>query len=638
MSLQQIKLNYCAQCKQIDKERVFNCRWLNLSFCRINCLKRFYDRVASMCDICKSSFTDYNRIHLRDDVTNTNLFTFICDECFEQRKSLLTQCHCCSNVCYKSGNTPIANDTSETSSKSPCGALELTGVGLISKFVCSNECKILCEKNENQKRRALGLCSECEKHGKYAQIIHNGISLEVCSEKCIETLEQRLSIKIASCYKCASKFSIDLNYEHVISEGFSQKIFCGKKCMHIHLREDKKQEIRCCICRHLIRFYDAIRRIHDDRIFCSLRCSIVAETNIELLMRNDEWCHLKILDLKSANIDTDSDDSLEGSFHISADVIQPILPAMDQNVNENENECPDNKITILNQCTIYDDNLERLLTAPKLQEREHITKCIQCQQGIKKTQAFMQWDYLEFCGILCYELYMYDGHYKCASCSVQCGPCIGPYIRIIGNRQYYFCGEKCEKTFFDLMKFCRFCRNIITFINHQDGFCHSKCRQRFQQLYGNDENITEKPCYQCKSKKTVSCSLTVNAAVFQFCSFLCFFHTKMSNALLTEQCIICQMYFVDDTSHVLRYNGKLNSFCSKSCQAHYIYKYSFLETCSICQRQKSNFNMLNLVTNDLKVQLSYCSLQCLQIIDQTTQLNHAYESWNEIQNKTSLQH
>lgn len=80
--------------------------------------------------------------------------------------------------------------------------------------------------------------------------------------------------------------------------------------MHSHLRGDATIVI-CCMCRNSSRFYNAVRRNHDDRVFCSLHCSIQAETNIELLMQNDERSHLKILGLKYSN-DSDSDDSVDG--------------------------------------------------------------------------------------------------------------------------------------------------------------------------------------------------------------------------------------------------------------------------------------------------------------------------------------
>lgn len=174
MSFRQIKLNYCAQCKQIDKELVYNCRWLNLSFCRINCLKQFYDRIASQCDLCKNQL-NYKRIHLRDDVKNINLFTFVCDECFKKRKPLAIYCHNCSNVCY---NPPFGD------------AFALTQSGLIAKFVCSSDCKI----DENRLCETLS-CSECNKRAKCDQVVHGGNTLRICSKTCFGSLEQRLKIK-----------------------------------------------------------------------------------------------------------------------------------------------------------------------------------------------------------------------------------------------------------------------------------------------------------------------------------------------------------------------------------------------------------------------------------------------------------
>lgn len=85
-------------------------------------------------------------------------------------------------------------------------------------------------------------------------------------------------------------------------------------CVESHLRADPTIVI-CGVCCHRTRFYESIRRICDDRCFCSVQCSMAAETCIELLKRNDERCHLKSLNLKCAtcNPELEFDDSIEGS-------------------------------------------------------------------------------------------------------------------------------------------------------------------------------------------------------------------------------------------------------------------------------------------------------------------------------------
>lgn len=80
------------------------------------------------------------------------------------------------------------------------------------------------------------------------------------------------------------------------------------------MRKDETTVI-CCICHQRMRFYDCIRRICDDRYFCSLQCSLAAETSIELLKHNDKWCHMNSIHLKRAtcNPELEFDDTLEGS-------------------------------------------------------------------------------------------------------------------------------------------------------------------------------------------------------------------------------------------------------------------------------------------------------------------------------------
>lgn len=103
MANRQINLNYCAECQQIDKANIFNCRWLQFDFCALTCLKQFYAKIVIACDLCERKFDQNNRVHVRDDVPNhlQNSYAFICDECFDRRSVLATRCHYCTKVCYK---------------------------------------------------------------------------------------------------------------------------------------------------------------------------------------------------------------------------------------------------------------------------------------------------------------------------------------------------------------------------------------------------------------------------------------------------------------------------------------------------------------------------------------------------------
>lgn len=140
----------------------------------------------------------------------------------------------------------------------------------------------------------------------------------------------------------------------------------------------------------------------------------------------------------------------------------------------------------------------------------------------------MQWECLEFCNNTCYELFMYNEHFKCVSCGKISGPCIGSNVHMIGNRIYYFCCDTCEKTFYDLMKFCRYCRSVISRINHSDGFCQSDCRKRYKQLYECRDEVHAEFCHQCRTMKPANICLRVDGVIYAFCCFACYFHLKTS--------------------------------------------------------------------------------------------------------------
>lgn len=63
----------------------------------------------------------------------------------------------------------------------------------------------------------------------------------------------------------------------------------------------------CCICHHRMQFYNCIRRSGDDRCFCSINCTVAAETSIQQLKLNDERRHMEHMSLKYATFDSESE-------------------------------------------------------------------------------------------------------------------------------------------------------------------------------------------------------------------------------------------------------------------------------------------------------------------------------------------
>lgn len=79
---------------------------------------------------------------------------------------------------------------------------------------------------------------------------------------------------------------------------------------------------------------------------------------------------------------------------------------------------------------------------------------------------------------------------------------------------------------------------------------------------------------------------------------------------------------------MLRYGKTINTFCSYSCRAHFMYKYQLLEACSVCRRLKSNFNMLQSMADDTTVKFKYCSMKCLQIVNQSIELVELFRRYS----------
>lgn len=182
------------------------------------------------------------------------------------------------------------------------------------------------------------------------------------------------------------------------------------------------------------------------------------------------------------------------------------------------------------QCQFVDDDLDGLKMAPKLKEPDHSMYCSKCERDIKRERPFFQWEFLTFCDAFCYESCMYSGSYSCSLCAQDCDSNYAIHAHIIGERLGHFCSDACERSFFDLMKFCKFCRDISNSTNI-NGFCSLDCQMRYRKLYGSQTDAT-KFCYQCNSQTTCNISLCVDGDAYQFCSFACYFHLKTSNGLM----------------------------------------------------------------------------------------------------------
>lgn len=182
MACRQIELNFCAECRQINKANIFNCRWLQFNFCTLTCLKRFYARIVVECDLCKLKFNHIDRVHVRDDVPKIleDSHTFICDQCFDGRTELAKRCHYCTKICYET-----------------FGAQLMTTTGLIKKYRCSSDCQ---PKLVNPKQ--LTVCSVCGCLNKCQTISYNDQIYAICSAMCLENFRESEKVSVGSFLLC----------------------------------------------------------------------------------------------------------------------------------------------------------------------------------------------------------------------------------------------------------------------------------------------------------------------------------------------------------------------------------------------------------------------------------------------------
>lgn len=179
------------------------------------------------------------------------------------------------------------------------------------------------------------------------------------------------------------------------------------------------------------------------------------------------------------------------------------------------------------QYEITPELLLRLAATPKIQSCCSTSKCWYCNSDIQHVQSIVHWEYLEFCSTTCYEGFILSNNHNCVLCTADYDAyCNVVSTYIVGNRLYLFCSEQCAYIYFDFMKFCKFCRNVIDPTNHLNEFCEKQCQSLYDQLYGLT-TIAEHPCAQCGLQKEINITLSIAKRVFGFCSHSCYFYQTL---------------------------------------------------------------------------------------------------------------
>lgn len=180
---------------------------------------------------------------------------------------------------------------------------------------------------------------------------------------------------------------------------------------------------------------------------------------------------------------------------------------------------------------------KRLLTAPKLQQEfisSESAKCNRCQCNMESKSAIVQWEWLEFCSLVCLEIFITKHNHGCVICLNDCDFYNETNVsaHVYGNQLYTFCSGLCAKKFSNVAPFCQYCRRVVDPALMLNGFCHRICQQKFDALYATrSSNINQICCIECSLITNATISLSFAGRMYGFCSHRCYFYRTLVCAL-----------------------------------------------------------------------------------------------------------
>lgn len=274
--------------------------------------------------------------------------------------------------------------------------------------------------------------------------------------------------------------------------------------------------------------------------------------------------------------------------------------------------------------------------------------CSRCFTEIKPKELHLRIDSMDFCNRFCYTEFLKDANINCcASCKTNINDsAIDVNLQRAGNDLVNFCSQVCSDAYLEVGNRCKFCQ---TKCSSESNFCSNKCQVVWNKLYGVRGNF-KTFCTECNHYKFAEVSLLYDKDVYEFCSFACFFYLKTYAAVfpgkltkvklqksefpfiflsISDQCTVCQTYFIRDSkeSITLRFQQKVHVFCSQSCCSHFVHKYGALQQCCLCQRPKTNFDMVKFVNDDVGTPtINYCSVRCMQLLAKCDRMFKVYNA------------
>ncbi|CAG5134433.1 unnamed protein product, partial [Candidula unifasciata] len=262
--------------------------------------------------------------------------------------------------------------------------------------------------------------------------------------------------------------------------------------------------------------------------------------------------------------------------------------------------------------------------------------CSVCQLiDVNASQPFCNWKGLDFCGESCLGKFQANLNASCSFCQSYIPPEVRTNFCLkIGNNMRPFCKHKCYSEFKKKLRLCSFCQRDVTAEpgaftaivgadNKFREFCSQACMKNTESQINNVEVLSVEKghvrqetitCSVCRKQGPVKYTVRLQDEWSKLCSDLCLSAFQYTNKISMGRCDSCGVPCTTEEAkaHFIQHEGKVKRFCSDLCVNSFRTANSRPIPCGWCGTKKLNFDMIERLDTENKVQL-FCSLNCLSL-------------------------
>lgn len=286
------------------------------------------------------------------------------------------------------------------------------------------------------------------------------------------------------------------------------------------------------------------------------------------------------------------------------------------------------------------DTSAATLSSASLEPSQPYKICAVCQlMNINARHPFCNWNGYDFCGNSCQEKFQAEMN-ACFFCHSSIPRDMGSmFSQKIGNDMRSFCNSKCYNEYREKSNLCSCCQQDLALVpgaftaligaeGKLKDFCSQACMKKMLSQPSSMENSVSDvdvlsvgkgtpetcPCSVCEKQCQMKYTVWFKNTMHKLCSDLCMSAFQYTNKISMGKCDGCGLISAgwEVQAHFIKYEGQVKRFCSEMCISVFRKTNSRLVSCGWCGSKKLNFDMIEGLDADNKLQL-FCSCNCLSL-------------------------